>query len=80
MTRTGLLGPSSLVHLGSGGGGSPHLPSPEPKAGLALHIHNSNWGQAARMSLEHSRKNLELYQVGLVVSKLTIEPFLQTAA
>lgn len=37
--------------------------SPEPRTGLALHIYNSKWDQAAWRSLELSRKNLELCQV-----------------
>lgn len=79
VTRMGLLGPSSLVHLGPEGGDTSCLPSQESKPGLALRIHSSDWGQGAWVNLEHSRKKLEL-RSGPVVSKLTIESFLQTKA
>lgn len=36
MTKTGILGPSSLVHLSSGDGGSLYLSSPEPRLGITL--------------------------------------------
>ena len=58
LTKMGSLGHSSLAHLAQEVG-SFCLPS---RARLPLQIHNSHWGHAAWMSLEHSIKHLELHQ------------------
>lgn len=61
MTKMGSLSPFSLAYLGSGLEGSLCFPQTELRAGLALHIHSSDWGPVSWMILEHSRRNLELY-------------------
>lgn len=62
MTKMGSRSPFSLAYLGSGlEWGSLYFPQTEPRAGLTLLIHSSDWGPVVWMILEHSRRNLELY-------------------
>lgn len=61
--QDGLTGPFQPRVPWLRGWGSLCPSSPEPRAGLTLHVHNGNQDQAAWTRLEHSRKNLELCQV-----------------